>query len=155
MIMSEGCGDIDIYVCCGLEWGVKLILQSLQGQKLGGTWRPPHLQWTTMGWLPVLICNLVTSLITSMMVLRLEHLPSGSQLIMWNCVTWWAFHDCSKRKNHTAGKLHKGSMFFHTFYKPNCEKKTVTGVQQVKTASQVQYIGCRWQAVFVLTITEH
>ena len=59
--------------------------------------RPPHLQWTTMGWLPVLICNLVTSLITSMMVLRLEHLPSGSQLIIWNCVTWWAFHDCSKR----------------------------------------------------------
>ena len=44
-------------------------------------------------------------------------------------------------------------MFFHTFYKPNCEKKTVTGVQQVKNASQVQYIGCRWQAVFVLTIT--
>ena len=96
MIMSEGCGDIDVYVCCGLEWGVKLILQ---GQKPG--WdlemRPPHPQWTTMGWFPVLICNLVTSLITSMMVLRLEHFPSGSQLIMWNCVTWWAFHDCSKR----------------------------------------------------------
>ena len=35
MIMSEGCGDIDVYVCCGLEWGVKLILQSLQGQKPG------------------------------------------------------------------------------------------------------------------------
>ena len=33
MIMSEGCRDIDIYVCCGLEWGAKLILQSLQGQK--------------------------------------------------------------------------------------------------------------------------
>ena len=32
-------------------------------------------------------------------------------------------------------------------------KKSVTGVQVI-TASQAQSIGCRWQALFVLPITE-
>ena len=33
-------------------------------------------------------------------------------------------------------------------------KKTVTGMQVI-TASQVKSIGCRWQALFILPITEH
>ena len=80
----------------------------------GGISKVPHLQWTTIGWVLVLLCTLVTSSMTSVMVFRLEHLPSGSQFIMWNCVTWWAFPDCSKiyivTKYHTRSVhilLHK------------------------------------------------
>ena len=64
-----------------------------------GLVKSPHLQWTTIGWVLVLLCTLVTSSMTSVMVFRLEHLPSGSQFIMWNCVTWWVFPDCSVRQN--------------------------------------------------------
>ena len=46
--------------------------------------------------------------------------------------------------------------FVCLFLEHNCTpsgKKAVTGVQVI-TASQAQSIGCRWQALFVLPITE-
>ena len=46
-----------------------------------------YLQCTTMGWFPVLLCTLSTSSMTSVMVARLVHTPSGDQLVMWNWVT--------------------------------------------------------------------
>ena len=46
-----------------------------------------YLQCTTMGWFPVLLCALSTSSMTSVMVARLVHTPSGDQLVMWNWVT--------------------------------------------------------------------
>ena len=46
-----------------------------------------HLQCTTMGRLPVLLWTLPTSSITSVTVFRLEQLPSGAQLVMWNWLT--------------------------------------------------------------------
>ena len=45
--------------------------------------------------------------------------------------------------------------FFFFLFEHNCSpsgKKTVTGVQVI-TASQVQSIGCRWQALLILPIT--
>ena len=53
-----------------------------------------HLQCITMGWLPVLLCTLLTSSITSVTVFRLEQLPSGAQLVMWNWLTCCALPDC-------------------------------------------------------------
>ena len=46
-----------------------------------------YLQCTMMGWFPVLLCTLSTSSMTSVMVARLVHTPSGDQLVMWNWVT--------------------------------------------------------------------
>ena len=63
-----------------------------------------------------------------------------------------------------GGGVYPGLFFFFFFFSHFFErnrtpsgKKTVTGVQVITTASQVQSIGCRWQALFdfVLTITEH
>ena len=53
-----------------------------------------HLQCITMGWLPVLLWTLLTSSITSVTVFRLEQLPSGAQLVMWNWLTCCALPDC-------------------------------------------------------------
>ena len=57
-----------------------------------------HLQCITMGWLPVLLCTLLTSSITSVTVFRLEQLPSGAQLVMWNWLTCCALPDCKREQ---------------------------------------------------------
>ena len=51
----------------------------------------------------------------------------------------------------------RGFSEHYFIFEHNCTpsgRKTVTGVQVI-TASQVQSIGCRSQALFVLPITEH
>ena len=47
----------------------------------------PHLQCTTIGWFPVLLCTLAISSTALVTLLRLAQLPSGAQLVMWNCLT--------------------------------------------------------------------
>ena len=49
-----------------------------------------HLQWISMGWLPVLLWILDISPMASTMLVRLEQRPSGAQLVMCSCITWWA-----------------------------------------------------------------
>ena len=57
-----------------------------------------HLQCITMGWLPVFLWTLLTSSITSVTVFRLEQLPSGAQLVMWNWLTCCV-------PNYTGGQI--------------------------------------------------
>ena len=59
-----------------------------------------YLQCMTMGWLPVLLWTLDTSSITSITTFKLEQLPSGAQLVMWNWLTWYASSNCKKIFSH-------------------------------------------------------
>ena len=67
-----------------------------------------YLQCTTMGWFPALLCTLSTSSMTSVMVARLVHTPSGDQLVMWNWVTCCIWVLCVFCADQSQIIIHQG-----------------------------------------------
>ena len=64
--------------------------------------------------------------------------------------------DAIKSKSYAVNRPIADYVFFFKFFEHNhtpSGKKMVTRVQVI-TASQVQTIGCRWQALFFLPIKE-